>query len=410
MWDLKGGKWPSLGTVNPYGFLRPFSVYGNNGTLEAESSVATSGDFYVALDSAGNTYVSTGFPDSSLEKHVPDGSLGWAVPRPTFQGDQIKVVESGPQAGVYVAGSSAHSQLWLPNPYMGKGYLARYSLDGNLIWSDETTQIDSRTSGPTSIAFDVLADGTVLFVANHETIGNDESFGFYLGIAGPSGIIGSDTKVCDAGPTSTGCGSVGLARIAPDGSAFYVAKTFVDPLTGLSGPCQVFRYGPDLVEDATYQPTPCPGLSTVDAAGSTYVADWTSSTSIYSSPGDQGAGWELRKYDATGQLIWTTHPTWPNSANYELRKLIVSGGRIYASEGLAYQLHDGTTANLVGVWDANTGALLDQEPIGAGMIFGSHIEDFAVNGSGQVVVSGDELDPSGTHWDYYRNYYQWTQP
>jgi hypothetical protein len=68
--------------------------------------------------------------------------------------------------------------------------------------------------------------------------------------------------------------------------------------------------------------------------------------------------------------------------NHELTKLIVSGGRIYASESLTYELHDGTTANLVGVWDANTGALLDQEPIGAGMIFGSHIEDFAVNGLG----------------------------
>lgn len=90
-WAAQGGRWPSLESVDPYGFLSAFSVYGNNGSLHDEQTAVTDDaqlDWSVAVDSAGNTYTSTGFPSSSLEKRAPDGSVLWSIPRPSWQGEQ----------------------------------------------------------------------------------------------------------------------------------------------------------------------------------------------------------------------------------------------------------------------------------------------------------------------------------
>jgi hypothetical protein len=420
-WATAGGKWPSLESVAPYGFLSPFSVYGNNGSLQTEQVQAFDDDYVnwsVGLDSAGNTYTSEGspFPSSSLVKHAPDGSVLWQIPRPSHWGERVKVVESGPHAGVYVAGLSyvcLGCNWWQPSwNRMGTMDISEYSFDGQLLWSATPSVIQSDTSTPTGFDFDVRADGTVFFENSYQTVDGDPrgaGKGVYMGIAGPLGITGSDqfcvwgaclVDVVDGRITST-----------PDGSQFY-AET--------NG--SVVLYNQDFTRDTSFRPIPLDGTLldlAVDSAGSLYVFGWPPSTppdNSLGTPEYPSSGWEITKYNSSGIVSWNSKLT--GDGLMFKAAMAVAGGRVYVVESRWYP-SGADRQSFVDVWSADSGAALDQELVQPNVAGSVEVDAtrIGVNAAGEVVVLGEVLvlDPSlpvldSLYWDSFRATYRWTAP
>jgi len=89
--------------------------------------------------------------------------------------------------------------------------------------------------------------------------------------------------------------------------------------------------------------------------------------------------------------------------------MVISDGRLYLAATIAWGSPETyIPRSFVGVWDAATGALLDQEQVGSGML---QVRVIAANDSGEVVVGGylSEFGPPYLIYVFLESF-QWTEP
>jgi hypothetical protein len=120
------------------------------------------------------------------------------------------------------------------------------------------------------------------------------------------------------------------------------------------------------------------------------VALDTSYTGAVSSDGYSIAQYKVSKYSASGGCLWNVYPHW--SSSYYLG----DGLQIAVAAGKLYVVGPGGGSAVVDVWNADTGAALDEEVIASDGWWTS----MAANDSGQVAIATSTfLVP-----------YQWTAP
>ncbi len=126
----------------------------------------------------------------------------------------------------------------------------------------------------------------------------------------------------------------------------------------------------------------------------------------------------LTKYDYSGTIVWTTNLPWPGGSldNCGIQErgcgMVISDGRLYLAATIAWGLPETYIPHsFVGVWDAATGALLDQEQIGSDLAGMPQVMWLAANDSGEVLVGGS-VSESGPPYgsSVFVESFQWTEP
>ena len=418
-WDAKGGQWPSLESVSPYGYLAVFSAYGDAGVLQAGPSI---GDpVYdtgrVAIDSSGNRYVIQTQQNrvGTLTKTSSQGAVQWVVVRPTNYDSTVSVVDSGSNAGVYVAGLTqpvSGCEDWAYQCGGVTGNVSKYDLDGNLLWSiDPTEAVQSATRGPSRIFASPRPDGTVFVAATYLTDSSDPGgmgAGMYLAIAGPSGVSG---QYDDYGGHWV---TIDDAHGTPDGSSLYI----LERETGPSRDGRMVRVKADLLQDASFAPISLTSLEIGTYAG-TFALDDTGSVYVliqhpsFTATYGDGCGvdvYALSKYDQTGSPVWTVHPHWRGSFIGSLA-MTVAGGRLFVAAATSWSTPDTYVDHApITVWSTGDGTLLDQEQVASDLPASIQPQSIAANDAGSVVVRGYA---SLFVWPWGQGFeqtYRWTTP
>lgn len=347
----------------------------------------------IALDSAGNSYVTGRFAsgaifgpgeanetilnpvgngDIFLAKYHPDGNLAWVKRAGGGGSDQGTAVALDSLGNIYVTGFFSNSATFGPgelNQTVLTGptaspeiFVAKYDSTGNLIWANRAG--GSNNDQPTAIAVDGLGNSYVTgFFQLTATFGPGES---------------NQTTL-----TSAGNNDIFIAKYNNDGTLAWVKR--------LGGT----------------QPDQGVGIA-ADVAGSVYVTGVINSavifglgepnqTTLSSGPGTNAF---LAKYDTDGSLAWAKAPFNLNNAA-GLGVALDNSGSIYATGWFAGTITlgpgepaatvftaSGTNAIFVAKYNNNGSLVWAKMADAAAPTINQQISRVAVDGTGRSYLTG----------------------
>jgi hypothetical protein len=306
----------SLGGTNFGDYDAFLAKYDSDGNLLWTEQLGTSsvdGSWSVAVDGAGNTFISgktegnlgginAGREDAYLAKYDPDGNHLWTNQLGTSTLDFSHSVALDGIGNIFISGYTGGS-LGGTNAGASDAFLTKYDPAGNLLWTEQlgtsskdlsySVVLDSSGNafisgytegnlGGTNTVYDdaFLAkydpDGTLLWIEQLGTSDYDESFSVAVDASGNAFISGLTEG--SLGGTNVGSRDAFLSKYDPAGNLLWTEQLGTNE------------------HEKSWSVA-------VDASGNAFISGNT-----YGSLGGTNAGLDdafLAKYDTAGNLLWT---------------------------------------------------------------------------------------------------------
>ncbi|MBI4310832.1 MAG: SBBP repeat-containing protein [Chloroflexi bacterium] len=267
----------------------------------------------------GQTY--SGGTDAFLSKYNPSGTLLWQHQFGSSEEDNAFGVSASPSdQSVYVVGSTNGALPGQKSSGGSDAFLSKYDALGTLLWPRQfgSPSMDSATGVSADLKGDAYVagwtDGTL---PGQTSVGGRDAF---LSRYDPSGSelwtrqFGTSTEDSGSGVSADNVGNVYLVGYTtgtlPGQISAGNTDAFLSKYDASGAPLWTRQFGSGQ-DDYGY------GVA-ADSFGNVYVAGWTGGTlPLQASAG--GADAFLRKYDASGNVVWTSQfGTSGNDAGYSV--------------------------------------------------------------------------------------------
>ncbi|MBX2998946.1 MAG: SBBP repeat-containing protein [Caldilineaceae bacterium] len=274
-------------------WTRQFNAIKMSLAPDGASAIAASGDLYVAGATSGAipSQIHLGKADAFLRKYDVTGNEVWTRQFGSSAEDYVGGVAVD-SSGIYVVGVTYGSLPDQTNAGQSDAYIRKYDFDGNEIWTHQFGSTDSDS------AADVAVDSSGVYVIGH-------SYGTLQPSAGGAGayvrkysIDGNEIWTSQFGTSANDFAS----GVAVDSSAIYI--------TSSSGDAHIHKYDKNGVELWTRRFGSVVGEVgdnawdvAVDSSGVYVIGDTYGALPDQSHVGESDA--YIRKYDLDGNEAWT---------------------------------------------------------------------------------------------------------
>jgi uncharacterized delta-60 repeat protein len=370
--------------------MRMAIYFGSDATTDRAIDVDVA--FALAVDSQGNVYVTgrswggtSTLDDYATVKYDANGNLLWVrrYNGPGNRSDEARALAVDSQGNVYVTGSSIGAGTSVDYATV------KYDANGNLLWVRRYNGPDNSLDEAFALAVDNQGNVYVTGFSRSDSTLDDyatvkyDANGNLLWVRrynGPDN--GVDVAVALAVDSQ--------GNVYVTGSSWGGTSTHYDYATvkydANGNLLWVRRYnGPGNWSDVAF-------ALAVDSQGNVYVTgrSWGGTSTL--------DDYATVKYDANGNLLWVTRYNGPGNGFDEARALAVDGqGNVYVTGS---SIGAGTSVDYATVkYDANGNLLWVTRYNGPGNGF-DEARALAVDGQGNVYVTGQSWGGDGTDYDY----------